>query len=197
MRDVIEENSNDDFFAAILVVCPYNKREDWQNDIRRQLGRYAHIVEQGDDGRMYEDDMKRAFFHSDEHLIMISGQKQSQFSKNGTSSALKGSLETYNTDYPWDLVIIDEAHMSFDNYKSIIANKIMLLTATPVVVNSKGKRDFRNYSDLLGTITRKKFYNYEINPVYNYLPSENDIFVNWFREDFGRCAAERSIKFVG
>lgn len=197
MRDVIEENSGDDYFAAILVVCPYNKREDWQNDIRRQLGRYAHIVEQGDDGRMYEDDMKRAFFHSDEHLIMISGQKQSQFSKNGTSSALKGSLETYNKDYPWDLVIIDEAHMSFDNYKSIIANKIMLLTATPVVVNSKGKRDFRNYSDLLGLITRKKFYNYEINPVYNYLPSENDIFVNWFREDFGRYAAERSIKFVG
>ncbi len=45
--------------ARILVVCPYNKREDWQSDIRRQLGRYAHIVEQGDDGAMYEGDLKK------------------------------------------------------------------------------------------------------------------------------------------
>ena len=47
--------------ARILVICPYNKCEDWQNDIRRQLGRYAHVVAQGDNGAMYRGDLKKIF----------------------------------------------------------------------------------------------------------------------------------------
>ncbi len=197
IRDVIEEKQNDGDIARVLVVCPYNKREDWQNDIRRQLGRYAHVVEQGDNGIMYRNDMKKAFFRSEEHIIMITGQKQSSRDKNGSYSALKESLEEYSSEIEWDLVVIDEAHISFGNYHGIRANSALLLTATPIVVNSLGKRTFIDYKSLLSEIVSKNYGSYRINPVQNYMPVEKDLYVNWFREDFGRNAAERTIKFIG
>ncbi len=78
LRDVIEDAASEERSARILIVCPYSKRSDWQNDIRRQLGRHAHVVEQGDGGELYLNRRKEAFFRKDEHIIIISGQKQSK-----------------------------------------------------------------------------------------------------------------------
>ena len=118
IRDCIQHKNEKGEKARVLVVCPYNKREDWQSDIRRQLGRYAHIVEQGDNGEMYEGEWKKVYFKAPEHLIFITGQKQGN-DKNGSYSALKGTLEEYADDIAWDLVVIDEAHISFNNYAGI------------------------------------------------------------------------------
>lgn len=194
IRDCIQNKNRNGEKARILVVCPYNKREDWQSDIRRQLGRYAHIVEQGDNGEMYEGCWKKVYFKASEHLLFVTGQKQGN-DKNGSYSALKGSLEEYDDDIAWDLVVIDEAHISFNNYAGIKAEKAMLLTATPIVVNAKGRRDFEDYLSLINKITGKST-NVSIDPIIKAEPSENDTYVNWFREDMEKESAERKIRFV-
>lgn len=180
--------------ARILVVCPYNKREDWQSDIRRQLGRYAHIVEQGDDGAMYDGNLKKAFFKNNEHLIFVAGQRQGA-DKNGSYSALKGSVEEFSETSSWNLTVIDEAHISFNNYFGIRAERIMLLTATPIVVNAKGKRLFEDYVNLSSEIIQKQEMR-DIDPINKAEPDENDVYVNWFREDMDKQSAERKIRFV-
>ena len=194
MRDILNEKADSSERARILVICPYNKREDWQSDIRRQLGRYAHVVEQGDNGNMYEGSLKKVFFKECEHQIMITGQKQGA-DKNGPYSALKGSLENYSDALDWDLVIIDEAHISFDNYADIRSNSVMLLTATPIVVNAKGKRLFEDYIALVEVILEKTFAA-DIDPINKAEPTADDKYVNWFREDMGQLSAERKIRFV-
>ncbi len=194
VRDALQKSILERRKAKVLVVCPYNKREDWQSDIRRQLGRFAHIIEQGDNGKMYAGDLKQCFFKNTEHLIMIAGQKQGS-DKNGSDSALKGTIETFSEREYWDLVIIDEAHMSFDNYFGIRANKIMLLTATPIVVNAKGKRLFEDYVRLVENVLNKPI-TANIEPIIKSEPSASDVYVNWFREDMGQISAERKIRFV-
>lgn len=194
VRDAIQDKVKCEEKARVLIVCPYNKREDWQSDIRRQLGRFAHIVEQGDKGEMYDGELKRVFFKDTEHLIMITGQKQGT-DKNGSYSALKGAVEVFSEEKDWDLVIIDEAHISFDNYTGIRADKIMLLTATPIVVNSKGKREFEDYVSLVETVLDKAIIA-DIDPIMKAKPTSNDAYVNWFREDMGQTSAERKIRFV-
>lgn len=194
VRDVLQKSISEGRKAKVLVVCPYNKREDWQSDIRRQLGRFAHIIEQGDKGEMYDGDLKKVFFKNTEHLIMIAGQKQGS-DKNGPYSALKGSVETFSEREDWDLVIIDEAHISFGNYFDIRANKIMLLTATPIVVNAKGKRLFEDYIGLVKNVLNKQI-TADIEPIIKFEPSAKDVYVNWFREDMGQISAERKISFV-
>lgn len=194
IRNVIQRAIETNEKARILVVCPYNKREDWQSDIRRQLGRYAHIVEQGDDGAMYEGDLKKVFFKNDEHLIFVAGQKQGS-DKNGSYSALKGSIEDYSYTLSWNLVVVDEAHISFNNYFGIRAERTMLLTATPIVVNAKGKRLFDNYMELISEITQKP-ETQDIDPISKAESDVKDVYVNWFREDMDKQSAERKIRFV-
>lgn len=193
--NAIQNAINHNKYAYILVVCPYNKRTDWQDDIRRQLGRYAHIVEQGDHGRIYYNHLKDAFFREKEHVIMITGQAQSKQEKDGTNSALKGSLEQVSISERWDLVVIDEGHISFDNYHSLRSNHVMMLTATPIVVKSSSARGFENYIELMNTITGKRNHTFVINPIDNKNPTADDIFVGLFREDLGLRAAERIIRF--
>ena len=194
VRDALQTSISEGRKAKVLVVCPYNKREDWQSDIRRQLGRFAHIIEQGDKGEIYDGNLKNVFFKNTEHLIMIAGQKQGS-DKNGAYSALKGTVEVFSENEDWDLVIIDEAHISFDNYYGIKANKVMLLTATPIVVNAKGKRLFEDYVSLVeGTLD--KSITADIDPITKSEPSASDVYVNWFREDMGQVSAERKIRFV-
>ena len=53
---------------------------------------------------------------------MISGQRQGS-DKEGSYSALKGSIESYSRSEAWDMTIIDEAHLSFNNYFGISASK--------------------------------------------------------------------------
>lgn len=194
IRDCIHHKNIIGEKARILIVCPYNKREDWQSDIRRQLGRYAHIVEQGDNGEMYEGEWKKVYFKALEHLIFITGQKQGN-DKNGSYSALKGSLEKYSDDIAWDLAVVDESHISFNSYSGIRAERVMLLTATPIVVNAKGRRNFEDYLSLVNKITGKST-NVLINPITKAEPNENDTYVNWFREDMGKESAERKIRFI-
>lgn len=194
MRDIIQIKAEAGVKTRILVVCPYNKREDWQNDIRRQLGRYAHIVEQGDNGDMYRGDLKKVFFKGNEHIIMIAGQSQGN-DLNGSHSALKGSIQAYSDSEKWDMVIIDEAHILFDNYSDIAAERVMLLTATPIVVNSKGKRTYDDYIGLISKILNKPV-GAVIDPINRYVPDAEDNYVNWFREDMGKSSIERKIRFV-
>ena len=195
-RDVIEEAQKDGRMAKILIICPHNKRMDWQNDVRRQLGRYAHIVDQSDAGELYDGRRKNAFFRKDEHMIFICGQKQGQ-DKNGSSSALKGTMEVYAKGDDWDLVIIDEAHLSFDNYKDVRGTRVVLLTATPIVISAnKGIRKIEDYSSLAKNIICppcKETQN--VDPIHVTDPQEDNCFVNWFREDMGRESVERKIKF--
>lgn len=194
VRDVIQNKMLIGEKARVLIVCPYNKREDWQSDVRRQLGRFAHIIEQGDKGEMYDGDLKRVFFKNTEHLIMITGQKQGA-DKNGSYSALKATVEVFSETEDWDLVIIDEAHISFDNYTGIRAEKIMLLTATPIVVNAKGKRVFDDYVGLIENVLDNTIVA-DIAPIIKSEPASSDVYVNWFREDMGQVSAERKIRFV-
>lgn len=196
IRNVIEDAAQNNRKAKILVVCPYNKREDWQSDVRRQLGRFAHVVDQGDMGELYENELKKIHFHGKEHAIIITGQMQSKEKKNGPHSALKGTLEEWSKKDSWDLVIIDEVHNSFYNYMGIRAKQALLLTATPIVVNASEHRTFVRYKQLLGYITGRNSNMYSIMPINHYEPNEEDIYVNWFREDIGKQAAERKIRFV-
>ncbi len=195
IQDQIQKNKKEHHLTKVLIVCPYQKREDWQSDIRRQLGRYAHIVEQGENGLMYQGDLKRVFFKASEEVIMIAGQKKGM-DLEGSYTALKKSIESYSKNERWDLVIIDESHLSFQNFDGITAKCAMLLTATPIVVNGKQERTFSDYLKLLGKITGESMTEKRINPIYKSLPTEQDIYVNWFREDMGKHAAERKIQFV-
>lgn len=195
IRDIIRENKSQGKKTKVLVVCPYNKRDDWQSDIRRQLGRYAHIVEQGDPGAMYSGSLKKIFFKEKEEIIMIAGQKQGS-DLQGVYTALKGSVEKYSDTESWDLIIIDEGHISFENYHGLEAERAMLLTATPIVVNARQKRTFQDYSELLCKITGAFAGGKQIEPIHTRMPSEKEIYVNWFREDMGKKAAERNIQFI-
>lgn len=195
IKDMIQKKNEKEEKAKILIVCPYNKREDWQNDIRRQMGRYAHIVEQSDNGMMYQNHLKKVFFKEHEHIIMISGQKQGNDNLEGPHSALKGTILSYSLEEKWDLVIIDEAHSSFPNYIGINAKNVMLLTATPIVVNANGKRTFADYVNLVSKILGRDEHKL-IDPINTSVPSEDDIYVNWFREDMGKKSVERKIRFI-
>ena len=195
IRNVVEKCKMLGRHSRILIICPHNKREDWQNDIRRQLGRYAHIVEQADNGDMYCQDLKKAYFKNTEEIIMISGQKGGGDGK-GSYTELKQSIKCYSDDEKWDLAIIDEGHISFDNYYGISAEAAMIMTATPIVVNASGRRVFDHYLSLLRNITSKNVSEYIIDPIEKYYPDENDIYVNWFKEDMGIKSAERKIQFV-
>lgn len=181
--------------ARILIVCPYNKREDWQNDMRRQIGRFAHIVDQGDMGEIYSNHLKKVHFHICEHNIFICGQIQGKMDKNGSHSALKQTMEQWSDKEPWDLVIIDEVHISFNNFTNIKAHKAMFLTATPIVVTANECRRFYSYIRLLTNITGGSRSNFIIDPIHQSVPTIDDIYVNWFREDMGKKAAVRKIKF--
>lgn len=194
VRDVLKESIRRCEKARVLVICPYHKREDWQSDIRRQLGRYAHIVEQSDHGEMYDGELKKVFFKSTEHPIFIAGQRRGN-DQNGSYSALKGTMERFSESQKWNLVIIDEAHLSFDNYRGIRAERVMFLTATPIMVNAKGKRVFDDYIRLAENILEKRIH-LAIDPIKKAEPTDMDVYVNWFREDMGLVSSKRKIRFV-
>lgn len=180
--------------VAILVVCPYNKREDWYSDILRQLGRESNIVEQSDNGNIILQKSTRSGIPQ----IYISGNVGGQ--NDGTNQQLKKSLLQYKS-FPWDLVIIDECHNCFKNYKGIKANRILLLTATPIVVSGDKVRAFNEYEELLNTIMGgnnwTKKVSKKIDPLDKQIYSSDDIFVCNFKEDiFDNIKIDRQIEFV-
>ena len=202
IRDVIEEANLKGEKAKILIVAPSNKKEDWKSDISRQLGRYAHIVKQKDKGSIYKEDLKKIYFKGNEQYIFICGQKKGK-EENGSSSELKGTLNEWCKECKWDLIIIDEGHQNFNNYETLKSNKVMILTATPIIISNHNKdieikKDFESYREIMKKIIDYDIYRGEIkdiNPIINRNPDENDIFVNWFREDFEMKPVTRNIKF--
>lgn len=199
IQNRLKETPQNDIFpsAAILIVCPYTKREDWNNDIRRQLGRNSIIISQSDSGEI----IKQKSQNPNKPLIYVMGSAGGK--SDDSKSALKQSFKKFRFDRKWDLVIIDECHNCFDNYKDIIADKIMLLTATPIVVSSNNVREFQDYENLMNNILgstgywdKKIPYGKNIEPIKNSNPKDEDIFVCNYKEDIFNVDINRKIKFI-
>lgn len=187
IRDVLNLKGNQ---WKVLIVCPNNKKNEWRSDIQRQLGRYAHIVENSDNSIMYKG-IKELFFKKNEPFIFIEGQKEGQIKKD---------CNLWHNDTKWDIVIIDEGHLCFNNYNSIHAEKAVLLTATPIVVNSNTKdgileisklRKLNDYIELLEKITGSN-----CDTKLNDLFEKNSLFVQLFREDLKLQSKKRNILFL-
>lgn len=175
--------------VSVLIICPYNKREDWHSDILRQLGREPAVIGQTDPGEVL---MQKSSRRGAPH-IYISGNIGGI--GDGSTQQLKKSFLNYHGE-PWDLVIIDECHNCFSNYEDVRAKRMLLLTATPIVVNSKkGVRDFDNYKVLIYKIL-DKYIRQKIDPIKKQSVSEDDIFVCNFKEDiFENIKINRQIVF--
>lgn len=194
IRDVIARKKQE---AKILIVCPGGKRKEWKHDIQRQLGLYAHCV---DSSEAYGSDMKRFYFREKEPMLFIEGQTKSQMQKD---------LETWKDGEKWDLLVIDEGHLCFDNYETLYADRAVLLTATPVIVHTKRKPDgslerageprkLDAYQNLLGNITDSVYDEqtlWDTQPLQN-LFSKSELFTQLFREDLDSQANVRKIIFL-
>lgn len=182
------------FQGKILILCPYNKKAEWKRDLERQMGRYVHVVETSHPDFMYHKGMKECFFQNNEPCIFIQGQKTTE---------LKESLYQWEENgHPWDLVVIDEGHLCFENYDKLRSDKAILLTATPIVPRSitadgvakvKELRDFEDYVGLLHRITGEKA---KVPLALPNLFEKNVLFTQLFREDLGLTSTERSISFA-
>ena len=181
----------------ILIICPYNKRNDWDSDIIRQLGRGSILIDQSDNG----ENIFKVSRKTNIPQIYISGNNRGE--DNKSKKQLKESLLSHN----WDLVIIDECHNCFENYKSIKSKKVLLLTATPIVVSSNNIIYFEGYKNLLITILQNGGnYNVDIDkkdidPIAkldgNEVCTEDDIFTCNFKEDlFDNIIIKRKIEFI-
>ncbi len=182
--------------AAILIVCPYSKREDWNSDVNRQLGRRSVIIEQSDNGKL----IKQKSQNPNKPLIYIMGCVGGNL--DDSTSSLKKSLKTFHQNRNWDLVIIDECHNCYNNYCDIRADRVMLLTATPIVINSKNIRTFDDYKNLMKSIIGDSCWNPKIPvdkkiiPISKPLFDDNDIFVCNYKEDIFNVNINRKIKFI-
>ncbi|WP_438349265.1 SNF2-related protein [Paenibacillus sp. FA6] len=188
IRDVVSEKKNE---AKILVICPNNKKSEWEKDIQRQLGLYAHTVDNGDKGGFYNETLKQMYFKCNEPTIFIKDQKVIE---------LKTELNSWNSRNSWDLIIIDEGHLCFDNYNDLKAEKAILLTATPIVVNSRTNdgildiskvRDLTAYRDKLSRIVDNK-HDASLSDLFG----DSDIFTQLFREDLEIIPKKRNIIFL-
>lgn len=194
IQDIINNRKENVDNVSILVVCPYNKREDWYSDILRQLGRKSIIIEQSDNGEIiFNKSGKRGI-----PQIYISGNIGGKY--NDSSQQLKKSLMKFK-ERAWDLVIIDECHNCFENYNGIRANKVLLLTATPIVVSGEFVRTFNEYEDLLNKIMSGSYLDKKvkkiIDPIETQNYTKNNIFTCNFKEDiFNNIIIERQIEFV-
>ena len=187
VRDIVEEKNKE---SKILILCPNNKKEEGQKDIKRQLGLYSYIVKNDNLDSVYNNDIKSIYFKENEPAIFIEGQKKDE---------KKESLDRWNVSEKWDLIIIDEGHQCFDNYDSLKGNKALLLTATPIVINSTTEYDIaeiknirkpNDYVNKLCKITgRENYCNLEN------LFFEKDIFTQLFREDLKIEPKTRNIIF--
>lgn len=189
IANIIDDANTNNRSAHILIVAPSPLKEKWHHDIRRQLGRYSHIVSRGDLDEQYEDDFKSIYFKDKEQCIFII---------DNIDIAKKINMHKwnkYNEKELWDLVIIDECHLCTSNYRCIRAKNVMLLTATPIVIASQKKHiNFDTYKNIMGTITGKSISEI-IDPINNRNPKDTDIFVNRFREDFDKRPCNRIISF--
>lgn len=180
MRDVIDRKKNE---AKILIVCPNHKVDEWKSDIQRQMGLYVHYVD-STIKEEYEGNIKYSYFKEKEPLLFLERQKSSQ---------MNDGCNQWAENHKWDLIVIDEGHLCFDNYDELRAEKAVLLTATPIVINaSHGIRTLNEYKTKLAAITRT----YGGNVTLQNLFTESDIFTQNFREDLGIKPKKRKIVFL-
>lgn len=187
IADTIREKGQE---AKILVLCPHNKKDDWANDIRRQLGMYAH-KENGDKKTdvTYQGSRKEHFFKEKEPAIFVFHQMKEMDEKEKVNQ-----FHRWSEKETWDLIVIDEGHLCFNNYGFYRGKKAVLLTATPVVVKKDGEnwdvRTFDRYGNDLAVMTEQT--NYQMVPN---LFQEKEVFTQLFREDLGILATNRKIIF--
>lgn len=171
--------------AKILILCPHNKKVEWEADVKRQLGLKAHMV-QGSGSNYednYKDDFKVFYFMADDPCIFIKNQIKNVIDKD---FQLWGEESTSTGKVLWDLVVIDEGHLCFENYTTLRSKKAVLLTATPTVAYSQGNevytRSFGDYIQLMDRITYKvgARNQYELPHLFQ----ESPLFSQHFREDF-------------
>lgn len=188
VRDVVAQKHEK---SRILIICPNNKKSEWQKDVKRQLGLYSHIVDNGNANYIYEGDIKKVYFKNNEPIIFIEGQKWNE--KNSGLDKWK------ETDEKWDLIIIDEGHQCFENYNTLKGDKVLLLTATPIVIHSNTKdeelqisniRTLNDYIEKLTYIVGVK-NNYSLKNLFY----DSDIFTQLFREDLRIEPKTRNIVF--
>lgn len=188
VRDVVAKKHEE---SRILIVCPNNKKSEWQKDVKRQLGLYSYVADNGNEKYIYDGNNKKVYFKNNEPAIFIEGQKDNE--KNKELDTWKEPGEN------WDLIIIDEGHQCFENYQSLKGNKVLLLTATPIVVHSNTKdeelqiskvRTLDEYVEKLSCITGSKS-GYSLDNLF----SDNDLFTQLFREDLGIEPKARNIMF--
>ncbi|MCD3193922.1 DEAD/DEAH box helicase family protein [Clostridium botulinum C] len=188
VRDVVAQKHEK---SRILIICPNNKKSEWQKDVKRQLGLYAHIADNGNSKYVYEGDIKKVYFKNNEPTIFIEGQKGNE--KNSGLDKWK------ETDEKWDLIIIDEGHQCFENYNTLKGDKVLLLTATPIVVNSNTKDEELQISNVRTLNEYIEKLNYIIGVKNDYslenLFSDSDMFTQLFREDLKIEPKTRNIAF--
>lgn len=197
IQQVIQERINaereeraDEGNLRILIICPYNKREDWHNDILRQLGLESQVINQADDGQALSGRSEKKTRAS----IFISGNvggNGDDSNQQLKKSFLKG----------WDLVIIDECHNCFDSYENVQAKRVLLLTATPIVPSANSFRNFSSYEDrinsILGGSTWNRKVQKRIRPIEVRLSDVNEIYTCYFKEDiFENVIIKRDIRFI-
>lgn len=189
IANIIDDANINNQSAHILIVAPSPLKEKWHHDIRRQLGRYSHIVSRGDLDEQYEDNCKAIYFKDKEQCIFII---------DNIDIVKKTNMYKWarcNENELWDLIIIDECHLCTSNYMNMRAKNVMLLTATPIVIASQKKHiNFDTYKNIMETITENSISKV-IDPIKNHNPKDTDIFVNRFREDFHKIPSNRIISF--
>jgi len=182
------------FKLLIDVGSLSNKKEEWKSDIKRQLGLYAHKSSNSNEDNMYIGENKLMQFKEKEPAIFI---ESNQYSGN-TNSGLNDCLNEWNNNVKWDLVIIDEGHICFSHYDKLKAEKVVLLSATPIIINTlngevKELRKFQEYTNKFRRVTDSSE---DLNNCFENLFKEKDVFTQLFREDIGIVPKVRKIKFL-
>ena len=192
IQNVLNEKKAD---AKVLIMCPNNKKKEWQKDLQRQLGIYAHMTgNSAEKGEIYNDEIKSIYFKEGEPCVFIKRQK-----KEGN---IDSDLHRWNkrTNDVWDIIIIDEGHLCFNNYDEFKAKKVIILTATPIVIQSgsteiKSERTIQDYIHLAEWITRENITGITgNNNIVNLFQTEN-CFTQLFREDLNINPPKRKIIF--
>lgn len=125
--------------SKILVVCPSPLRKKWRDDLRRQLGVDSHI-NKGNSINRYKNGLKSVYFMENEPCIFITGYKENQLTE---------AFYQWDDKMPWDLIIVDEAHVGIKNYLNAKAKSVVLLTATPIISYSNTQQFLRPFETVL------------------------------------------------
>lgn len=206
ISDIIEKCIASSREAHVLIVCPSNLKNKWEEDIRFNLGRYSYVMKRGEESQScFAGDYKKVFFHGNEHCIFIMDNISSKkgemctFKQDSKADFIQQLFGWTSVNEPWDLIVIDECHLCNKNYSSLRAKNIMLLTATPIVTfNQNDQGDdidsLEIYRKIIKSVLQRDIRQ-GIKPLEDRIPDVSDLFTNYFREDLSIQATERMIVF--